>query len=148
MGQAAEGHVRAHRRRLADCEDLIGRSGKSMRSAPLTLNPSDRSSPRLHPDKKLRTGIGLRAIHHSEILTSLPQVGWFEAHSENYFAAGGALPRILGRIREHYPLSLHGVGLSIGSTDPLARGHLAELARLVRAVEPMLVSEHLSWSSV
>jgi len=118
-----------------------------MRSAPLTLNPSDRSSPRLHPGEGLRTGIGLRAIHHSEILTSLPQVGWFEAHSENYFASGGALPRLLGRIRERYPLSFHGVGLSIGSTDPLDRSHLALIGRLVRDFEPMLVSEHLSWSS-
>jgi uncharacterized protein (UPF0276 family) len=57
------------------------------------------------------------------------------------------LPRLLGRIRERYPLSFHGVGLSIGSTDPLDRTHLASLARLVRDFEPMLVSEHLSWSS-
>ncbi|HVZ33923.1 MAG TPA: DUF692 domain-containing protein [Polyangiaceae bacterium] len=96
----------------------------------------------------LRAGIGLRAVHHADVLASGPRVGWFEAHSENYFASGGALPRVLGRIREHYPLSMHGVGLSIGSTDPLDRGHLAELARLIRSVEPMLVSEHLSWSSV
>jgi uncharacterized protein (UPF0276 family) len=96
----------------------------------------------------LPAGIGLRAVHHADVLEQRPRVGWFEAHSENYFAAGGSLPRILGRIRERYPLSLHGVGLSIGSTDPLDRAHLAELARLVRDFEPMLVSEHLSWSSV
>jgi uncharacterized protein (UPF0276 family) len=99
-------------------------------------------------DAELRTGIGLRAIHHSEIVARGPDVGWLEAHSENYFARGGALPRVLGAIRERYPLSLHGVGLSIGSTDPLAHAHLAEIARLVRDFEPMLVSEHLCWGSV
>ena len=96
----------------------------------------------------LRTGIGLRAIHHSQIVARGPAVGWLEAHSENYFARGGALPRVLGAIRERYPLSLHGVGLSIGSTDPLDRAHLAEIGRLVRDFEPMLVSEHLCWGSV
>ena len=96
----------------------------------------------------LSAGIGLRAVHHHEVLEQRPRVGWFEAHSENYFAQGGSLPRILGRIREIYPLSLHGVGLSIGSTDPLDRTHLAALARLIRDSEPRFVSEHLSWSSV
>jgi len=118
-----------------------------MHGAPLTLSPPHSSSPRLPTGEGLRTGIGLRAIHHIEILASAPPVGWFEAHSENYFANGGALPRLLGRIRERYPLSLHGVGLSIGSTDPLGRTHLAQIGRLVRDFEPMLVSEHLSWSS-
>jgi uncharacterized protein len=104
-------------------------------------------------DAELRTGIGLRAMHHSEIARGSaactgPDVGWLEAHSENYFARGGALPRVLGAIRERYPLSLHGVGLSIGSTDPLDRAHLAEIGRLVRDFEPMLVSEHLCWGSV
>jgi hypothetical protein len=118
-----------------------------MHSAPLTPTPPDRSFPPLPAGEGLRAGIGLRAIHHAEILTSLPHVGFFEAHSENYFATGGALPRLLGRIRERYPLSFHGVGLSIGSTDALDRTHLAHIGRLVRDFEPMLVSEHLSWSS-
>jgi uncharacterized protein (UPF0276 family) len=96
----------------------------------------------------LPAGIGLRAQHHDDVLAQRPRVGWFEAHSENYFAHGGSLPRILGQVREHYPLSLHGVGLSIGSTDPLDRTHLGAIGRLVRDFEPMLVSEHLSWSSV
>jgi uncharacterized protein (UPF0276 family) len=71
-----------------------------------------------------------------------------EVHSENYFAAGGPLLRSLHQVRKHYPLSLHGVGLSLGSSDPIDTGHLASLKRLVRDVEPMLVSEHLSWASV
>lgn len=95
----------------------------------------------------LPAGIGLRATHHAELVARRPRIGWLEAHSENYFARGGALPRVLGAVREHYPLSLHGVGLSIGSTDPLDRPHLAEVARLVRDFDPMLVSEHLSWGS-
>ena len=96
----------------------------------------------------LAAGIGLRAQHHAEILANRPAVGWFEAHSENYFGAGGIHRAQLARIRSHYPLSLHGVGLSIGSTDPLDTEHLRQLKRLVREFDPVLVSEHLSWSSV
>lgn len=94
-----------------------------------------------------QAGIGLRAQHHREILERRPAIGWLEAHSENYFAQGGPQRQALERIREHYALSLHGVGLSIGSTDPLDRAHLRELSRLIRDFEPLLVSEHLSWSS-
>ena len=93
-------------------------------------------------------GIGLRAQHHVEILRELPKVSWFEAHSENYFADGGAHVDALERIRGHYPLSLHGVGLSLGSTDPLDVQHLAKLRRVIERYEPALVSEHLSWSSL
>jgi uncharacterized protein (UPF0276 family) len=69
-------------------------------------------------------------------------------HSENYFAAGGAAHEALAQIRASYPLSFHGVGLSLGSTDPLDRTHLRKLAELVRRYEPSLVSEHMSWSSI
>ncbi len=93
-------------------------------------------------------GIGLRAQHHLEVLSDSPAVAWFEAHSENYFAAGGARVRILERIRERYPLSLHGVGLSLGSADELDSAHLAQLRRAIARFEPLLISEHLSWSSV
>ncbi len=96
----------------------------------------------------LRAGIGLRAQHHADILRCRPDVGWFEAHTENYFAAGGAQRDYLTRVAAAYPLSLHGVGLSIGSTDPLSRRHLLQIRRLVDEFRPMLVSEHLSWSSV
>jgi hypothetical protein len=91
-------------------------------------------------------GIGLRAQHHEAVLEERPAVGWFEAHSENYFAQGGAQPHFLGAVRERYPLSLHGVGLSLGAVDPLDRVHLRALRRLVRDFEPALVSEHASWS--
>ncbi len=93
-------------------------------------------------------GIGLRAQHHAEVLLCSPRVAWFEAHSENYFADGGAHVEALQRIRARYPLSLHGVGLSLGSTDPLDRAHLENLRRAIARFEPALVSEHLSWSSV
>ncbi len=95
-----------------------------------------------------RAGIGLRAEHYDAVLEDRPPVGWLEVHSENYFGAGGKPQDYLERIRAHYPLSLHGVGLSIGSTDPLDRRHLAKLKDLMRRFEPALVSEHLSWSSV
>ena len=95
-----------------------------------------------------RSGIGLRAQHHAEIIARLPPIGWFEAHSENYFASGGIHCEQLLQIRQHYEISLHGVGLSLGSTDPMNRDHLHRLCRLVNAVEPVFVSEHLSWGSV
>jgi uncharacterized protein (UPF0276 family) len=93
-------------------------------------------------------GIGLRAPHHLQVLSQLPDVAWFEAHSENYFAEGGSHVECLSRIRTRYPVSLHGVGLSLGSTDPLNRDHLASLRRVIARFEPARISEHLSWSSV
>jgi len=98
--------------------------------------------------KPLRSGIGLRAQHHRQLLDTRPSIAWVEAHSENYFARGSAQRRCLERVRAHYLLSLHGVGLSLGSTDPLHREHLDELAELVCDLEPTFVSEHLSWASI
>jgi uncharacterized protein (UPF0276 family) len=95
-----------------------------------------------------KSGIGLRAQHHAEIIASLPPVGWFEAHSENYLATAGTHCKQLLQIRQHYDISLHGVGLSLGSTDPMNHDHLRGLCRLVAAVDPVFVSEHLSWGSV
>ena len=95
-----------------------------------------------------RAGIGLRGAHHEAILAQRPAVAWLEAHSENYFADGGAQIDFLEKIRNCYPLSLHGVGLSLGSTDPFSADHLRKLERLIAWSEPRFVSEHLSWSSV
>ena len=95
-----------------------------------------------------RAGIGLRAQHHADLLRDRPDIGWLEAHSENYFADGGAQIDYLLALRALYPLSLHGVGLSLGSTDPLDTDHLRRLKRLVQLCEPQLVSEHLSWGAV
>ena len=93
-------------------------------------------------------GIGLRAPHYAELLERRPALGFLEVHSENFFGAGGAPLDWLERFRAAYPLSLHGVGLSLGSCDPLDERHLAKLAALARHFEPMLVSEHLCWSSI
>ena len=90
-------------------------------------------------------GIGLRAPHVAEILDERPPIGWLEVHTENYLGGGPAV-RALAAVRGQYPISLHGVGLSLGSADGLDRRHLARVADLVRRVEPVLVSEHLSWS--
>jgi uncharacterized protein (UPF0276 family) len=95
-----------------------------------------------------KAGIGLRAQHYREVLERRPAVAWLEVHSENYFGDGGAPLYYLERIRAHYLLSLHGVGLSLGSTDPLNIGHLNKLKMLIERFEPALVSEHLSWSSI
>lgn len=101
-----------------------------------------------------RAGIGLRAGHFEAVLCERPNIGWFEAHSENYFGIGdpdlvGGKPLdYLQRVRHLYPISLHGVGLSIGSVDPLDKPHLAQLKRLIERVEPGLVSEHLSWGGI
>jgi uncharacterized protein len=94
----------------------------------------------------LPTGIGLRAIHHQDVIARSPGVGWFEAHSENYFGRG-APRQTLEKVRRNYPLSLHGVGLSLGSTDALDGAHLGEIVQLARELQPMFVSEHLSWGS-
>jgi hypothetical protein len=93
-------------------------------------------------------GIGLRAPHVAHVLATRPVVGWFEVHSENYYADGGPALAALDRIRTDYPLSLHGVGLSLGSADPLDTTHLAKLKRLIARVEPAAVSEHLCWSGI
>jgi uncharacterized protein len=93
-------------------------------------------------------GIGLRSPHVGHVLAQRPPVPWFEVHSENYFADGGSALAALERIRAEYPISLHGVGLSLGSTDALDLVHLAKLKRLVDRIEPARVSEHLCWSGV
>jgi uncharacterized protein (UPF0276 family) len=93
-------------------------------------------------------GIGLRAEHYRDVLESRPAIGWFEVHSENYFGEGGRPLDYLERIRADYPMSLHGVGLSLGSTDPLNTRHLDRLKVLIDRFQPGLVSEHLSWSSI
>jgi uncharacterized protein (UPF0276 family) len=95
-----------------------------------------------------RAGIGLRAPHYRELLERRPDIGWVEVHSENYFGAGGQPRWFLERTRRDYPLSLHGVGLSLGSADALSREHLSALKELIDCFEPGLVSDHLSWSAV
>ena len=92
-------------------------------------------------------GVGLRAPHHDRFVETRPDVGWVEIHSENFFADGGPELEFLENVREHYPLSCHGVGLSLGSTDPLDSAHLRRLKRLVDRFEPAFVSEHCCFAS-
>jgi uncharacterized protein (UPF0276 family) len=92
-------------------------------------------------------GIGLKSQHVRDVLDSRPALGFFEVHAENYMVDGGPFHHFLGRIREHYPLSLHGVGLSIGGEDALDEAHLDRLAALIDRYEPAAFSEHLAWSS-
>ncbi len=94
-----------------------------------------------------RTGIGLKPQHFREVLDTRPDIGFFEVHAENYMVDGGPFHHYLTRVREHYPLSLHGVGLSIGGADPLDENHLDSLAALIARYEPDSFSEHLAWSS-
>ena len=94
-----------------------------------------------------RAGVGLKPEHIDTILDERPDVGFFEIHAENYMGEGGPPHRRLEAIRTLYPLSLHGVGLSIGSPRALDKAHLARLARLAERYEPGLFSEHLAWSS-
>ena len=92
-----------------------------------------------------RAGLGLKAEHYATILDSRPDVGFFEIHAENYMGAGGPPHHYLSRIRERYPLSIHGVGLSIGGAGPLDKAHLARLRKIVDRYQPGLFSEHLAW---
>ena len=100
------------------------------------------------PAMPVSAGIGLRAQHCREILQTLPDIGWLEVHSENYFGEGGQPHYFLERIAEHYSLSLHGVGLSLGSAEPLNVEHLKKLKALINRYQPRLVSEHLCWGAV
>ncbi len=94
-----------------------------------------------------KSGVGLKPQHYDQILRDLPDIGWFEIHAENYMGQGGAPHRYLSRIRECYPISLHGVGLSIGAAQPLDQDHLKRLKQVSKRYEPGLFSEHLAWST-
>jgi uncharacterized protein (UPF0276 family) len=94
-----------------------------------------------------RAGVGLKPEHFQEILATKPAIGFFEVHAENYMVPGGPFHHYLTRIRERYPLSIHGVGLSIGADAPLDLDHLNALAVLLKRYQPESFSEHLAWST-
>ncbi|MGQ0836576.1 MAG: MNIO family bufferin maturase [Gammaproteobacteria bacterium] len=100
----------------------------------------------LHPS--LGFGLGLRVDHYETILAERPAVDWFEALTENYLVPGGKPLHYLARIRERYPVALHGVSLSIGSTAPLDRAYLAQLKTLAARIEPAWISDHLCWTGI
>lgn len=94
----------------------------------------------------LGAGIYFKAKHFQDILQSKPPVDWFEVHSENYMSRGGVSLKQLEAIRKNYPVSVHGVSLSLGSAEPLCQAHLQGLKKLIDWIDPILVSEHLAWS--
>jgi len=94
-----------------------------------------------------RAGVGLKAEHYRTIIDTAPDIGFFEVHAENYMGAGGPPHRYLSAIRERYPLSLHGVGLSIGTDRSLDQDHIARLKVVRQRYRPGLFSEHLAWST-
>ena len=93
-------------------------------------------------------GLGLRVDHYEAILADNPPVDWFEALTENYLVPGGKPLDYLMRIRERYPLVMHGVSMSIGSTQPLDRNYLAQVKSLAARVEPHWISDHLCWTGI
>jgi uncharacterized protein len=99
-----------------------------------------------HPMPVPAVGAGLKPEHAVEIFEGSRRADFLEIHAENYMGAGGPPHHLLHRIRADYPLSIHGVGLSIGGTSPLDRAHLLRLKRLVDIYQPALFSEHLAWS--
>ena len=92
------------------------------------------------------TGIGLRQPHYDAVLATAPPLGFVEVHSENFFADGGAALAVLDAVRSRYDVSLHGVGLALGSAAGLDAWHLDRLARLVERVQPLRVSDHASFA--
>ena len=107
------------------------------------LNSRDRV-PNVLP---VRAGVGLKSCHYTDIIASTPDIGFFEIHAENYLVDGGPFHHYLTRIRERYPLSVHGVALSIGAEAPLDLAHLNALKRLIDRYQPQSFSEHLAWST-
>ena len=95
----------------------------------------------------LRAGVGLKSAHYRQILETQPDLGFFEVHAENYMVDGGPFHHYLSRIRERYPLSMHGVALSIGADAALDIDHLNALKLLLDRYQPQSFSEHLAWST-
>ena len=96
----------------------------------------------------LGVGIGLRTQHYGRVLSEKPAIDWFEVITENFLATGGRPVRVLEEVAAHYPVVFHGVSLSIGSTDPLDRAYLAQVAELAARVHPQWISDHVCWTGV
>lgn len=126
----APGADKLHHRAVPETNPVV----RSTQGIPMTQLP-------------LRCGIGLKAVHLQQVLHERPDAGFFEVHAENFMVAGGPLHHWLGGIRSHYPLSMHGVALSIGAEADLDQDHLARLAALLDRYQPHSFSEHLAWSS-
>ncbi len=108
---------------------------------------ADTPKPRIPSSVPYKSGVGLKSQHYEDILDQMPDIGWFEIHAENYMGDGGLPHLMLTQIRERYPLSLHGVGLSIGAAQDLDLHHLKRLKAVKDRYESGLFSEHLAWST-
>jgi uncharacterized protein (UPF0276 family) len=114
-----------------------------------TSMPQSRATSGSHGTRPIEgTGIGLRTPHYREFLAGHPDVDWVEVHSENYFGAGGYDLHVLETVRRDYAVSLHGVGLGLGSSTALSQDHLRRVVALASRIEPSLISEHLCWNAV
>ena len=98
------------------------------------------------PHTSLGFGLGLRKEHFNEILSNKPKVDWFEILTENYLVPGGKPLHFLHKIRENYPLVMHGVSLSIGNSTPLNQDYLQQVKTLAEQIEPRWISDHLCWT--
>lgn len=112
-----------------------------------TLAPSQTEDKLLSSGFAQRSGVSLKPSYYKQILSELPNVGFFEIHAENYLSAGGPARYYLERVRDHYDITVHGVGLSLGGEDELNLEHLEQVAQLVEWVKPAVFSEHLAWST-
>jgi len=106
------------------------------------------STNKFHLNSIHGAGLGLRSSHYQEVFNNKPDVPWFELLSDNYMAEGGLPILRAEKIRENYPITLHGVGMSLGSADPLNMDYLARLKLLIQRLEPAYVSDHLAWVSI
>lgn len=105
-------------------------------------------SPNYPIDTLSGAGIGLRSSHYQDVLKGLPKVPWFEALTDNYMNEGGLPHYYLDQVRSHYPITFHGVGMSLGSTDPLDHNYLTRLKELIERYQPVHISDHLCWSAL
>jgi uncharacterized protein len=130
---------------------MIERASQGKVMLPVSDPPAQHGAPAMRASNSftlpLRAGIGLKTQHFNDLLRGESDVGFLEIHAENYMVDGGAFHHYLGRLRERFPLSIHGVGLSIGGQTPLDEQHLARLKALITRYEPQSFSEHLAWSS-
>ena len=92
-------------------------------------------------------GIGLRHLHLEQFIDQKPDIGWVEVHSENFYSLGGSAFDKLVEIRSHYPVSLHGIEMSLGSASGIDESHISQVKNLINIIDPFMVSDHLSWSS-
>ena len=130
---------------------LISAARLALNSGPTTPTSSSATGRSLSSNKKnakpyLGFGLGLRTEHFQEVIDSEPAVDWFEIISENFMVKGGKLKYYLHKIRERYPMVMHGVSLSIGSTDPINFDYLRSLKTLANEVQPEWLSDHLCWT--